>query len=81
MKTVLERNRLSRATLHRKIAQRTFPPQLRIRIQGSGWHEATANRWIADPAGYRATRASLNSSQRPLGGANSVEAFAVFSRI
>jgi prophage regulatory protein len=54
LKTVLERTGLSRATLYRKIAQGTFPPQLRISIQGSGWHESSVDRWIADPAGYRA---------------------------
>lgn len=51
LKTVLQRTGLSRSTLYRKIADGTFPRQLPISINGAGWH---VNRWIADPAGYRA---------------------------
>lgn len=52
--TVLDRTGLSRATLYRKIAEDTFPRQVRISIHGAGWHESAVNRWVADPAGYRA---------------------------
>lgn len=54
LKTVLARTGLSRSTLYRKIAEGTFPSQLKISIHGAGWHESAINRWVADPAGYRA---------------------------
>ena len=53
LKTVLDRTGLSRSTLYRKIAEGTFPPQVRISIHGAGWHESAVSGWIADPAGYR----------------------------
>ena len=53
LKTVLARTGLSRSTIYRKIAEGTFPPQLRISINGAGWHESDIDRWIADPAGWR----------------------------
>ncbi len=52
--TVLARTGLSRSTLYRKIAEGTFPAQVRISVHGAGWHESAISRWIADPAGYRA---------------------------
>src|SRR3546814_11313854 len=52
--TVLARTGLSRSTLYRKIAEGTFPAQVRISVHGAGWHESAVNRWIADPPGYRA---------------------------
>ncbi|PKP98248.1 MAG: DNA-binding protein [Alphaproteobacteria bacterium HGW-Alphaproteobacteria-13] len=55
LKTVLQRTGLSRSTLYRKIADQTFPAQIRISVHGAGWHESAVNRWIADPAGYRAS--------------------------
>lgn len=54
LKTVLARTGLSRSTLYRKIAEGTFPAQLKISIHGAGWHESAVSRWIADPARYRA---------------------------
>ena len=56
MKTVLARTGLSRSTIYRKIAEGTFPAQLRISIHGAGWHESDINRWIADPVGWRPKR-------------------------
>lgn len=56
LKTVLARTGLSRSTLYRKIADGTFPAQVRISIHGAGWHESAINEWIADPAGYGRTR-------------------------
>ncbi|WP_315810510.1 helix-turn-helix transcriptional regulator [Bradyrhizobium sp. SZCCHNR3107] len=52
LKTVLVRTGLSRSTIYRKMADGTFPAQLRISINGSGWHESDINRWIADPVGW-----------------------------
>lgn len=57
LKTVLARTGLSRSTLYRKIAEGTFPAQLKISIHGTGWHESAVNRWIADPIRYREDRA------------------------
>ncbi|MGJ4895161.1 MULTISPECIES: helix-turn-helix transcriptional regulator [unclassified Bradyrhizobium] len=54
LKTILTRTGLSRSTIYRKIAEGTFPAQLKISSNGSGWHESDINRWIADPAGWRA---------------------------
>lgn len=57
LRTVLSRTGLSRTTLYRKIAEGTFPRQVKISVHGAGWHESAINRWIADPAGYRAEEA------------------------
>lgn len=54
LQTVLARTGLSRSTLYRKIAEGTFPPQVRISVHGAGWYESAINCWIADPPGYRA---------------------------
>lgn len=53
LKTVLARTGLSRSTVYRKIADGTFPAQIRISVHGAGWRESSIDRWIADPAGYR----------------------------
>ena len=53
LKTVLARTGLSRSTMYRKIAEGTFPPQVRISVHGTGWHESELNRWIANPVAYR----------------------------
>lgn len=53
LRTVLDRTGLSRSTLYRKIAEGTFPAQLKISVHGAGWRESAVNRWIADPVGYR----------------------------
>ncbi len=54
LRTVLDRTGLSRSTLYRKIAEGSFPRQIRISIHGAGWHESAVKRWIADPVSYRA---------------------------
>lgn len=53
LKTVLSRTGLSRSTIYRKIAEGTFPAQLKISTNGSGWHESDISRWIADPVSWR----------------------------
>lgn len=53
LKTVLSRTGLSRSTIYRKIAEGTFPVQLKISTHGAGWRESDINRWIADPASWR----------------------------
>lgn len=53
LRTVLDRTGLSRSTVYRKIAEGTFPRQVRISVHGAGWRESAINRWISDPVGYR----------------------------
>ena len=53
LRTVLDRTGLSRSTVYRKIAEGTFPSQIRISAHGAGWRESAINRWIADPVGWR----------------------------
>ncbi|MFC5323939.1 helix-turn-helix transcriptional regulator [Bradyrhizobium oligotrophicum] len=53
LKTVLARTGLSRSTIYRKIAEGTFPPQIKISSNGTGWHESEINGWIADPISWR----------------------------
>lgn len=55
LKTVLARTGLSRSTMYRKIAEGTFPCQIKISVHGAGWRESAIDRWIDDPIGYRAT--------------------------
>lgn len=58
LKTVLDRTGLSRSTIYRKIAEETFPSQVKMSVHGAGWHESAINRWIADPADYREEEAA-----------------------
>ena len=66
LKTVLDRTGLSRSTLYRKIAEGTFPAQVRISVHGAGWHESAINRWIADPVRYRADNGNPASQRGPV---------------
>ncbi|WP_316859097.1 AlpA family transcriptional regulator [uncultured Cohaesibacter sp.] len=54
LKTVLDRTGLSRSTIYRKMAEGTFPSQIKISIHGAGWRESEVNHWIANPARWRA---------------------------
>ncbi|MGL4236348.1 helix-turn-helix transcriptional regulator [Tabrizicola sp.] len=56
LKTVVSRTGLSRSTIYRKIAEGTFPAQLRISIHGAGWRESDIDRWVDDSAGWRLGR-------------------------
>ena len=53
MKTVQARTGLSRSTIYRKIAEGTFPAQIKISTNGAGWKESDINRWVANPAGWK----------------------------
>ncbi|BCH04724.1 hypothetical protein GCM10007881_27160 [Mesorhizobium huakuii] len=55
-RTVLARTGLSRSTMYRKIAEGTFPAQIRISVNGAGWRESDINRWIENPASWRPRR-------------------------
>ncbi len=50
--TVLDRTGLSRSALYRKIAEGSFPRQMKLSVHSSGWYESAVERWIADPMGY-----------------------------
>ncbi len=50
---VLYRTGLSRTTLYRKIAEGTFPHQVRISQKGSGWRASAVETWMEDPVAYR----------------------------
>jgi len=56
LKTVLSRTGLSRSTICRKIAEGTFPAQLKISTNSAGWRESDINRWIEDPISWRPRR-------------------------
>ncbi|MER9129019.1 AlpA family phage regulatory protein [Mesorhizobium sp. M0768] len=53
LKTILARTGLSRSTIYRKIAEGTFPAQIRISLNGAGWRESDVNRWISNPVSWR----------------------------
>ncbi|QKC80988.1 AlpA family phage regulatory protein [Mesorhizobium sp. NZP2077] len=56
LKTVLARTGLSRSTIDRKIAEGTFPAQIKLSINGVGWRESDVNRWVGDPGAWRQER-------------------------
>jgi prophage regulatory protein len=53
LNTVLDRTGLSRSTIYRKIAEGTFPAQLKISTNGAGWRESDISRWVANPVAWR----------------------------
>ncbi|ATQ67998.1 MULTISPECIES: helix-turn-helix transcriptional regulator [Methylosinus] len=53
LRTVLARTGLSRSTIYRKIAEGTFPAQIKISANGAGWHESEIDRWVANPLAWR----------------------------
>ncbi len=53
MNTVRARTGLSRSTIYRKIAEGTFPSQIKISTNDAGWKESDIDRWVADPVAWR----------------------------
>ncbi|MFD9901626.1 helix-turn-helix transcriptional regulator [Mesorhizobium sp. NPDC059054] len=53
LRSVLSRTGLTRSTLYRKIAEGSFPAQIKISVNGAGWHESEINRWVEDPVRWR----------------------------
>ncbi len=53
MKTIVFRTGLSRSTIYRKIAEGTFPAQIRISVHGAGWKESDIDRWVENPVAWR----------------------------
>ncbi len=49
---VLLRTGLTRSTLYRKIASRTFPKQIAISARCRGWRESEVNDWLHNPMCY-----------------------------
>jgi len=72
-KTVFDRTCFPRSTIYRKIAEGTFPSQVKISVHGPRWHETAINRWIADPAHYR------EEEPAELAGSNLLSRFASWS--
>lgn len=64
LKTVLARTGLSRSTIYRKIAEGTFPAQVRISTNGAGWRESDIDRWVADPVRWRPADDAANDNRR-----------------
>ncbi|MGF1614278.1 MAG: helix-turn-helix transcriptional regulator [Gammaproteobacteria bacterium] len=64
LKTVLARTGLSRSTLYRKIAEGTFPAQLRISIHGAGWRESDIDLWVSNPEAWRPPPAAQVEERR-----------------
>jgi prophage regulatory protein len=62
--SVLARTGLSRSTIYHKIAEGTFPAQIRISVNGAGWRESDINRWIDDPVAWRPREAFDLDDQR-----------------
>ena len=60
LNTVLARTGLSRSTIYRKIAEGTFPAQLKISVNGAGWPESDINRWVANPVAWRPEEQALD---------------------
>ena len=54
LRTVMARTGLTRPTLYRKIAEGTFPRQIRISTNGIGWRESAVDAWLRNPMTYRA---------------------------
>ena len=57
LNTVLARTGLSRSTVYRKIAEGTFPAQVRISERCIGWRESDIERWLRNPMHYSRTEA------------------------
>ncbi len=54
IKAVMQRTGLTRPTLYRKIAEGTFPKQIRISANCIGWREVAVDAWLRSPMTYRA---------------------------
>ncbi|MEG3177712.1 AlpA family phage regulatory protein [Sphingomonas sp. RB3P16] len=49
---VLLKTGLTRSTLYRKVASRTFPQQIAISTRCMGWRESDLNDWLKNPMAY-----------------------------
>lgn len=62
--TVRARTGLSRSTIYRKIAEGTFPAQLKISTNGAGWRESDIDRWVANPVAWRAVNNNADPGRK-----------------
>jgi prophage regulatory protein len=53
-KQVEQETGLSRTTIYRRVADKTFPPPIELGPRCVGWRRGDIDAWLADPAGYRA---------------------------
>lgn len=53
IKAVMQRTGLTRPTLYRKVAEGSFPRQIRISTNCIGWRECAVDEWLRNPMGYR----------------------------
>jgi prophage regulatory protein len=61
LKTVLARTGLSRSTIYRKIADGTFPAQLKISTNGTD--ESDINLWLEDSVSWRPKLSAMRSDE------------------
>lgn len=47
---------LSRSTIYARVNDGTFPRPVQIGPRAVGWRAGDIEKWLADPAGYRAER-------------------------
>ena len=52
LKEVISTTGLTRSTLYRKIASRTFPKQVAISNRCTGWRSSDINDWLRNPMSY-----------------------------
>ena len=52
LKEVLQKTGLTRSTLYRKIAARTFPRQIAISTRCIGWRQTDLDDWLRNPLAY-----------------------------
>ena len=52
LKEVLQKTGLTRSTLYRKVAARTFPRQVAISTRCMGWRQSELDDWLRNPTAY-----------------------------
>ncbi len=55
LRDVIERTKLSRTTIYRRIGAGTFPSSTQISDGLVAWYETDINEWVANPMGWRMT--------------------------
>ena len=55
IKAVMQRTGLTRPTLYRKVAEGTFPRQIRISTHCIGWRGSAVDDWLRNPMHDHAT--------------------------
>jgi prophage regulatory protein len=51
---LLEAVRLCKGSVYRGMAEGTFPKNVKLTRRAVGWKRSDVERWVADPANYRA---------------------------